>query len=84
MSQSRRGRRRAENHRPVMIMSLWFRCCFLRLLESEAAEARMIVRPTAERPSERPLVLEDRHVVDARMAHRHQPLSIELPVLVAK
>jgi hypothetical protein len=55
-----------------------------RSLESEAAQARMVVRSTAKRPAERPLVLEDRHVVDARMAHGHQPLSIELPILVAK
>jgi hypothetical protein len=29
-------------------------------------------------------VLANRQIVDARVTHRHQPLSIELPVLVTK
>ena len=43
----------------------------------------MIIRPAAERPVEFPFVLADRQVVDARMPKGHQPVVVELPVLVA-
>src|SRR5262245_9622803 len=51
--------------------------------EPEIREARMVVRAAAQRPAIPPLALADRQVVDARDAQPHQPLRVELPVLVA-
>src|SRR5262245_48556574 len=44
----------------------------------------MIVRSPTERPAKRPILLAERQVVDGRMACRHQPLRVELPVLVTE
>src|SRR5262245_44854290 len=52
--------------------------------ETEAAQAGMVVGSPAERPAKPAFGLADRHVVDGRVTCRHQPLSIELPVLVAE
>ena len=52
-------------------------------LEIEIAETRMVVRATTLRPVEQPLVLADRQIIDAGMAHLHQPVFVELPVFVA-
>src|SRR5207237_3769631 len=52
--------------------------------ESHAAQAGVILRSRPQRPAKLPVVLADGHVVDARMTYRHQPLCVELPVLVAK
>src|SRR5262245_29369685 len=52
--------------------------------EAEAAQTRIIVRSPTERPVKRPILLADRQVVDGRMACRHQPLRVELPVLVTE
>ena len=43
----------------------------------------MISRSTSGRPEELTLFLVDRTVVDARDAPAHQPVVVELPVLVA-
>ena len=43
----------------------------------------MIVRTTAERPVIEAVLLADRQIVDARDAHPHQAVLVELPVLVA-
>src|SRR5882757_8393894 len=43
----------------------------------------MIVRPATERPVIKPVLFADRQVVDARKAHAHQAVRVELPVLVA-
>src|SRR6185437_1477230 len=43
----------------------------------------MAVRAPAERPAVPALGFGDRHVVDARVAHAHEPVLVELPVLVA-
>src|SRR5262245_7237087 len=52
--------------------------------EAEAAQTGMIVRSPTQRPAKRPILLADRQVVDGRMAFRHQPLRVELPVLVTE
>ena len=43
----------------------------------------MIVRTAAERPVIKAVLLADRQIVDAGVAHPHQAVFIELPVLVA-
>src|SRR5262245_44502310 len=52
-------------------------------LESETAEPGVVVRPPAEGPVVLAILDMDRQVIDRRMAHGHQPVLIELPVLVA-
>src|SRR5262245_31569451 len=52
--------------------------------EAEAAQTRMIVRSPTERPAKRAILLADRLVINRRMACRHQPLRVELPVLVTE
>src|ERR1700744_4197111 len=51
--------------------------------EAKVGQARMVVGTPAERPVKFPVGLGDRQVVDARMADRHQPMGVEVPVLVA-
>src|SRR5262249_38878177 len=51
--------------------------------EAQVAEARVIVRPPAERPVVLTIGCRDREVVDAGETHAHEPLVVELPVLVA-
>ena len=43
----------------------------------------MVVGPAAERPMELALVGRDRQVVDAGVAHAHQSVLVELPILVS-
>src|ERR1700722_7194653 len=43
----------------------------------------MIVRTTAERPVIKTVLFLDRQIVDAREAHAHQTVLVELPVLIA-
>src|ERR1700689_3860216 len=52
-------------------------------LEPEVAQAGMIVGATAERPMIKAVLLLDRQIVDARGAHPHQTVLVELPVLIA-
>src|SRR5262249_52827600 len=51
--------------------------------QPERREPGVIVRPPSERPVKLALVRGDRQVVDAGDAETHQPLVVELPVLVA-
>src|SRR5207342_1152218 len=55
----------------------------MRTSEAERAQRRLCLRTTTERPVEQALVLADRHIVDAGDAGAHQPVLVELPVLVA-
>src|SRR5215467_3145439 len=55
----------------------------LSTLQPAVAQARMVVGPPPKRPAEFPLRLRDRQIVDARETAPHQPLFVELPVLVA-
>src|ERR1700727_1955692 len=43
----------------------------------------MIVGTTPERPVVEAVLLADRQIVDARQAHPHQAVLVELPVLIA-
>ena len=43
----------------------------------------MVIRAPAQRPVELALAFGDRHVVDGGMAHGHQAVLVELPILVA-
>src|SRR5215467_5595668 len=52
-------------------------------LQPEFAQRGMAVRASPERPVVLALALPDRQVVDARDAHAHQAVLVELPVLVA-
>src|SRR5215470_641384 len=52
-------------------------------LQAERAQTRVIVGPAPKRPTILALGVLDRQIVDACNAHLHQPLLIELPVLVA-
>src|SRR5262245_34072866 len=52
-------------------------------LKAQVAEGRVIVRTTAERPVIFALAIPNGQVVDARDAPPHQPVRVELPVLVA-
>src|ERR1700677_56185 len=54
-----------------------------RALEPKLAQAGMTVRTTAERPVIKTVLFADRQIVDAREAHAHQAVLVELPVLVA-
>src|SRR4029453_8731710 len=49
----------------------------------EAAQARMIGGPSSQRPVVGSVLLVNRPIVDAGMAHRHQAVRIELPVFIA-
>src|SRR5262245_65886240 len=51
--------------------------------EAQVAEPRMIIGAPAERPAILAFALRDRRIVDARDAHAHEALLVELPVLVA-
>src|SRR5512144_373448 len=53
------------------------------VLEAELGERGMVVGPAAQGPVVLALALGDRGVVDARDAQAHQPVLVELPVLVA-
>src|SRR5262249_29897626 len=55
-----------------------------RFSEAEAAQGGVIVRSPAERPAKLAVLLANGQVIDGRMTCRHQPLRIELPVLVSK
>lgn len=52
-------------------------------LEAEVGQARMVVGTAAERPMIETVGLADRQIIDAGMTARHQPVFIELPILVA-
>src|SRR5262249_38616662 len=52
-------------------------------LQTEIAETRVIVGPSSLRPMKLPLRLFERHVVYRGMPVMHQPVLIELPVLIA-
>src|SRR5262249_11461246 len=54
-----------------------------RFSEAEAAQGGVIVRSPAERPAKLAVLLTNGQVIDGRMTCRHEPLLIELPVLVA-
>src|SRR5262245_53756883 len=50
----------------------------------DVGDAGVVGRPGAGAgPEELPVLLADRHVVDARLAAEHQPALVELPQLVA-
>src|SRR4029077_12304184 len=51
--------------------------------QAELAERCVIVRTAAERPVELALGRSDREVVDAGDPPPHQPVLVELPVLIA-
>src|SRR5580704_12697961 len=51
--------------------------------EPEVAQTGMIVGTTAERPVIKTVLFADRQIVDAREAHAHQTVLVELPVLIA-
>src|SRR5262249_59750627 len=75
--------------RPAAIDALAFRKSRLLVAmkpagsQAERREPGVIVGPSSERPVKLALVRGDRQVVDAGDAQTHQPLVIELPVLVA-
>jgi hypothetical protein len=52
-------------------------------LEAKLTQAGMIVGTTAKRPVVETVLFADRQIVDAREAHAHQPVRVELPVLIA-
>src|ERR1700690_680849 len=43
----------------------------------------MVIGTTAERPVIKTVLFADRQIVDAREAHPHQPVLVELPVFIA-
>src|SRR3978361_649281 len=53
------------------------------MLQPQRTQARMIIRTTPKRPMILAIRFLDGQIVDARDAHPHQPLLVELPVLVA-
>src|SRR5262249_32524067 len=63
--------------------AIWSRGSRRRGSEAQIAETRVIVRPAAERPVVLAIGSRDREVVDAGEPHAHEPLVVELPVLVA-
>src|SRR5665213_1293852 len=51
--------------------------------EPQIAQARMAVRAAAQRPVIFALTLRDRQIVDTGVAHAHQAMRVEFPILVA-